>query len=66
MGPDYLAYAILDTAIDGYYPVLEAIGEKLEDLENLVIEDPRPQLAGRSESDSQSACQHASDDLAAT
>jgi len=33
VGPDYLAYALIDTVIDGYYPVLERIGERLEELE---------------------------------
>jgi magnesium transporter len=32
-GADYLAYAILDAVIDGFYPVLEMLGERLEDLE---------------------------------
>lgn len=36
-GPDYLAYALIDTIIDGYYPVLEQIGEKLEDLEDKAL-----------------------------
>ena len=31
-GADYLAYAIIDTIIDGYYPVLEQYGEYLEEL----------------------------------
>ena len=43
-GPDYLAYAILDTVVDGYFPVLEALGEKLEGLEDEALEDPRPEL----------------------
>jgi magnesium transporter len=30
---DYLAYALLDAVIDGFYPVLETMGEKLEELE---------------------------------
>jgi magnesium transporter len=33
----YLAYALLDTIVDGYYPVLESLGEVLEDLEQEVI-----------------------------
>lgn len=33
-GPDYLAYSILDHVIDGYYPVLEVLGERLEHLED--------------------------------
>lgn len=32
-GGDYLAYALLDAVIDGFYPVLEELGERLEDLE---------------------------------
>ena len=39
-GPDYLAYAILDTIIDGYYPVIESIGDHLERLESIVMEQP--------------------------
>ena len=36
-GADYLAYAIIDTIIDGYYPVLEYYGEYLEELEAKVV-----------------------------
>lgn len=39
MGPDYLAYALLDAVIDGYFPVLEAIGGVVDALEEDVIED---------------------------
>lgn len=39
-GADYLAYALLDVIIDGFYPVLETIGEQLEKLEEAVIADP--------------------------
>ncbi len=39
-GADYLAYAIADTIIDGYYPVLESVGDQLEALENDVIHNP--------------------------
>jgi magnesium transporter len=41
-GPSYLAYALLDAVIDGYYPILEKLGEKLEALEDEVVADPRP------------------------
>lgn len=41
-GPDYLAYALLDAAVDGFYPVLEALGEHLETLEDAVIHEPAP------------------------
>ena len=41
-GADYLAYALLDATIDGYFPVLDAYGERLEDLDVQVTEsDPR-------------------------
>ncbi len=43
-GADYLAYAILDTIVDGYYPVLEALGDQLGQLEDVVITDPNPSL----------------------
>jgi magnesium transporter len=32
-GSDHLAYALLDAVIDGFYPVLEQLGERIEDLE---------------------------------
>jgi len=34
---DYLAYALLDAVIDGYFPVLEDVGERLEALEHEVM-----------------------------
>lgn len=39
-GADALAYALLDTIIDGFFPVLEEYGERLEDLEDEVIAKP--------------------------
>lgn len=39
-GADYLAYALLDAAIDSFFPVLEALGENLEALEEVVLEVP--------------------------
>lgn len=33
-GPDYLAYSLLDATIDGYYPVIEAISDRLELIED--------------------------------
>jgi len=39
-GVDYLAYALLDAVIDGYFPVLEACGERLESLEDTVLDQP--------------------------
>jgi magnesium transporter len=39
-GADYLAYALLDTAIDGFFPLLEELGERLPALEEAVLEHP--------------------------
>ncbi|MGF1568911.1 MAG: magnesium/cobalt transporter CorA [Nodosilinea sp.] len=39
-GADYLAYALLDTIVDSFFPVLEVIGETLEALEDEVVEHP--------------------------
>jgi magnesium transporter len=33
-GPDYLAYSLIDSVVDGYFPVLERLGERLDDLED--------------------------------
>ena len=46
-GPDYLTYAIADTVVDGFFPLLENFGEELEDLEDDVITRPDPELLGR-------------------
>ncbi len=39
-GADYLAYALIDAAIDGYFPVLESMGEAIETLEDSVVSAP--------------------------
>ena len=41
-GAPYLVYAILDTILDAYFPLLESIGEELEELEDRITFDPRP------------------------
>ncbi len=46
MGVDYLAYALVDVLVDGYYPVVEAMGEKLESLEDRLIARPTQALLG--------------------
>jgi magnesium transporter len=43
LGPDYLAYTLLDSIIDGFFPVLEAYGERIEALEDEVITSPTRQ-----------------------
>jgi len=39
-GADYLAYALLDAVVDGYYPVLDALGRAFEELEDLTLAKP--------------------------
>jgi magnesium transporter len=41
-GPDYLAYVLLDTIVDGYFPMLEQLGERLERLESEILTSPNP------------------------
>lgn len=39
-GSDYLAYCLLDAIIDGYFPILEAYGERIDELEDEVVSNP--------------------------
>jgi magnesium transporter len=39
---DYLLYCLLDSIIDGFFPVLEYYGEIIEELEDEVIRNPAP------------------------
>ena len=39
-GADYLAYALLDAAVDAYFPLLEGFGESLEELEEEIVRTP--------------------------
>jgi magnesium transporter len=45
LGADYLAYALLDAVIDGYFPVLETIGERLEGMEDEILTHPSGRIA---------------------
>jgi magnesium transporter len=38
LGSGYLAYSLMDAVIDAYYPVLEVYAERLDELENQVLE----------------------------
>ena len=41
---DYLAYALMDTAIDNYFPLLEAVSESLDVLEDKLFDQPTRSL----------------------
>lgn len=47
MGTDYLMYLLLDSIIDGYYPVLEQFGERIENLEEEVVSNPTTQTLAK-------------------
>lgn len=34
---DYLAYTLVDAAIDAFYPILEKVGERIEELEEVIL-----------------------------
>lgn len=46
-GSDYLTYAIIDSIIDAYYPVLEVFGERLEVIEDRILEDPSKRIVSQ-------------------
>lgn len=43
MGADYLAYSLIDAVVDGYFGVLERVGERIEELEEEVVISPSPE-----------------------
>lgn len=44
---DYLAYAILDTVVESYFPVLEQYAELLDNIEDDIVRDPSDQVLGK-------------------
>lgn len=40
LGADYLAYAVIDVVIDQYFPIIERINERLEELEDRIMRSP--------------------------
>ncbi len=44
MGADYLAYALIDAIVDNYFLILENIGEKVENIEQDVVSNPKPDI----------------------
>ncbi|MFH1338894.1 MAG: magnesium/cobalt transporter CorA [Candidatus Omnitrophota bacterium] len=43
MGADYLAYSLLDAVVDNYFLVMERLGEKVEGIEEELVNSPAPQ-----------------------
>lgn len=44
LGADYLAYTLLDTIVDRYFAVLEAVSERAERLEEDLMRHPTPEV----------------------
>lgn len=38
-GADYLMYALMDAVVDNYFTLMEKVGEKIENLEDILFED---------------------------
>lgn len=43
-GPDYLAYALMDSVVDHYFGILERIGDEVEVLEDAAVSAPGPSM----------------------
>ena len=43
----FLAYSLIDCVVDSYFPILEDLGETLEDLEEFVLADPNEEVMQR-------------------
>jgi len=43
MKADYLAYSLLDAVVDNYFFILEKTGEQIEELEDRVVSQPKPE-----------------------
>jgi magnesium transporter len=46
LGADFLAYALLDTLVDGYFPIIETLGDSLEELEEVILSGRTQRDAG--------------------
>ena len=40
MKADYLAYALIDAVVDQYFPIIESLGESMDDLQETLIDQP--------------------------
>ena len=39
-GPDYLLYSILDRIVDDYFPIIDRLGERIDDVEDEIFINP--------------------------
>ncbi|MFC2162976.1 magnesium/cobalt transporter CorA [Candidatus Altiarchaeota archaeon] len=43
LGPDYLAYALIDAIVDNYFGIIEKFGDQIEAVEEAILFDPTPE-----------------------
>ncbi len=43
-GADYLLFSLIDTIVDGFFPPLDDLGERLEVIEDEVLDTPTPEI----------------------
>ncbi|WP_235855625.1 magnesium/cobalt transporter CorA [Methanofollis fontis] len=46
LNADYLAYALIDALVDGYFVVIEAFGERIEEIDDRILDESDPQVLG--------------------
>lgn len=46
-GADYLAYAMIDAMVDRYYPVAQHLSDRLEELQDIIVDQPHPDVLAR-------------------
>jgi len=47
MGTDYLLYALMDAIVDNYFLIMESTGEKIENIEQSMMQNPNEVLLNR-------------------
>ena len=43
-GPDYVLWSLLDAIVDGYFPVLDRLGDELDGIQDEIIRRPTPAM----------------------
>src|SRR5690554_1487835 len=46
-GVDFLLYALMDAIIDNYFIILEKVGDEIENIEELILDNPAPEVMKR-------------------
>ena len=46
-GPDFVLWAMVDAIVDGYFPVFDRLGDEIDDVQDLAVEQPNPDTLER-------------------